>query len=89
MLGHTPYPQGATGGKRKGKKKNQERPGQLSEVESSLGKSDYSQPLERLTGPPGASPSAGPNGGQEMRFLLAGYGKWRQGTTFFLFPIDG
>ena len=60
MLGHSPYLQGPAGGKWRGKKK-QERPGQLSEVGSSLGKNDYSQHLMRLTGLLAASGIASQN----------------------------
>ena len=45
--------------------RNQGRPGQLSEVGSSLGKSNYSQQLERLTGLLAAGPVASQNAGLE------------------------
>ena len=47
LFGYSPYPQGLVGGKQRGSR-NRGRPGQFSEVGSSLSKSDYSQHLVRV-----------------------------------------
>ena len=77
-------PQSPTDEKRRGRR-NRGRPGQLSEVGSSLGQSNYSQQLTRLTRLLAASRIGSKNTGPRD---VVSPGQ-KEGIPFPLFPIDG